>query len=351
MARLLVVAPGRGSYNRTELGYLQRFPQFAAQRMALLEQADALRAQHGRVTISQLDGSPKYSSAKHLPGENASGLIFTCAAADFSMLVEKHEIVATLGNSMGWYTTLFTGGALSFADAFQVVDTMGWQQKDHIVGGQVIYPLVDDRWREVPGREDEIQEIMATIRQRGAAYWVGLSIRLGGLRVLAGTDLGIKALLESLPAVKLGQNEYPFQLAKHSAFHTELMRDASQKGFAALRDLGWQQPRVPMIDGNGYQWRPLQASINRLRQYTLGEQVVEPYDFTGSLRVGLREYNPDYVVLLGPGESMGGAIAQTMIAEGWRGLHERQDFIAAQKSAQPPLIAMNRPNQADLLLT
>jgi len=350
MARLLVVAPGRGSYNRTELGYLARFPKHAARRMHLLQLADSARSAKGRETISALDGAANYAFSKHLPGENASGLIFTCAAADFSLLKEEHEIVAVLGNSMGWYTTLFTGGALGFEQAFSVVDTMGWQQKGNVVGGQVIYPLVDDTWCAVPGRWEELQQVLEAINSHGSDHWVGLSIRLGGLVVLAGTELGVKALLEQLPAVKLGQNDYPFQLARHSAFHTHLMADASQKGLTELGGLTWNQPDIPMIDGNGRIWRPFQSHPEALRDYTLVEQVVLPYDFTLSLKVGLREYNPDHVVLLGPGESMGGAIAQTMIAEGWRGLHNREDFVTAQKTDGPPLIAMNRLEQAAILV-
>lgn len=350
MARLLVVAPGRGSYNRTELGYLSRFPAYGNLRKKILKAADQAREAKGRPTVSSLDGASHYSISKHLPGEHASGLIFSCAAADFAMLQENHEIAAVLGNSMGWYTTLFTGGALSFEQAFEVVDTMGWQQKGNIIGGQVIYPLVDDQWKATPERRAVIERVMADINQQDDSHWVGVSIELGGLIVLAGTDLGIKALLEKLPVIKLGQNDYPFQLARHSAFHTHLMNDASLNGQADLQHIQWGQPKVPMIDGTGRIWRPMQTSPEQLRAYTLGHQVTEPYGFTTSLKVGLREYNPDYVVLLGPGESMGGAIAQTMIAEGWRGLHNRQDFISAQKSDQPPLIAMNRLNQAELLV-
>lgn len=350
MARLLIVAPGRGSYNRGELGYLQRFPEYQELRRQLLAQADALRAAKNRPLISELDGAANYAFSKHLPGENASGLIFTCAAADFAMLEQNHEISAVLGNSMGWYTTLFTGGALDFGAAFEVVDTMGWQQKDNVQGGQVIYPLVDDEWRMVPGREAEVMDVVARINSKGPDSWVGLSIWLGGLLVLAGTDPGVKALLEKLPPVKLGQNDYPFQLARHSAFHTHLMAQASQNGLEALAHIPWGQPKAPMIDGTGKIWRRYQSSPAALKQYTLVNQVLEPYDFTLSLKVGLREYNPDHVVLLGPGETMGGAIAQTMIAEGWRGLHNRADFIAAQKTNSPPLIAMNRADQAGLLV-
>src|SRR5690606_20236412 len=134
----VVVAPGRGSYNRTELQYLRRFAEHpnAAARRELLARADRLRAEQARIPVSELDEASAYQTSKHLPGENASALIFTCGAADYALLHERHEICAVLGNSMGWYSTLYTGGALSFEDSFRVVDTMGYFQKDHLRGGQ-----------------------------------------------------------------------------------------------------------------------------------------------------------------------------------------------------------------------
>lgn len=348
MARLVVIAPGRGSYNRTELNYINRFedhPEFDV-RQDLLDRADTMRAALGRPTISELDGAEAYSSARHLPGENASGLIFTCAAADYAMLAPEHKIAAVLGNSMGWYITLYTGGVFSFEDAFRVVDTMGWLQKGNLIGGQVIYPIVDDNWQVDPEREERALQVVENIAARGEDNWVGLSIRLGGLLVFAGTNRGVKALLTELPKVNLGNNEYPFQLARHSAFHTHLMQSASDHGLRHLGDLPWGMPSVPMIDGSGRLWRGYQTEAQALRNYTLIDQVVEPYDFTASVRVALREFNPDHLVLLGPGESLGGAIAQVMIMEGWRGIRNRQDFLAAQKSDKPPLISMNRPDQA-----
>lgn len=350
--RIVAIAPGRGTYNRTELNYLKRFednPRFE-KRMELLALADSLRSRAGRITVSELDGAEAYSPRTHLPGENASPLIFTASAADFATLDPAHKVCAVLGNSMGWYTTLYTGGALDFEETFKVVDGMGWLQKDNLIGGQVIYPLVDDQWRADAERAQAAQALVADIASRGEDHWVGLSINLGGFAVYAGTNTGIRTLLAELPKVKVGANEYPFQLPRHSAFHTHMMAEASEKGQYLLNNISWGQPRVPMIDGRGAIWRPGRATRASISSYTLGHQVLEPYDFTASVRVALREYNPDHLVLLGPGETLGGAIAHVIIAEGWRGIHSKADFVAAQKGAQPPLISMNRPEQAALVI-
>jgi len=348
MARLVLVAPGRGSYNRTELQYLGRFADHprAPARAGLTEAADVIRARLGRPTITELDTASSYSPRVHLPGENASSLIFTCAAADMALLDPRHEITCVCGNSMGWYIALYAGGALDFTHAFTLIETMGHFQRDNIIGGQIIYPLVDDDWRMVAEREAAVEAVMAEVRARGSDHWVGLSIRLGGFLVLAGTDAGIRSLSAALPKVKLGANEYPFQLARHSAFHTHLMAETSRRALYQLHNLVWTNPTVPMIDGRGHVWRPHRTVSGALRDYTLIDQVTEPYDFTTSLRVAIREHNPDHLVLLGPGETLGGAIAHVIISEGWRGIHSRDAFVKAQKSAHPPLIAMNRPDQA-----
>lgn len=353
MARLVLVAPGRGSYNRTELGYFARFNQHRAfaRRGELLDRADALRAAAGRGSLRELDEAAHFSSARHLPGENASGLIFSASAADHALLdTEQHQVCAVLGNSMGWYTALYLAGALSFDDAFRVVDTMAGYQKNNIRGGQIIYPLVDDQWRMVPEREQQVTAALAAVNAEGEDYWVGLSIRLGGFLVLAGTDLGLKKLTAALPGVKLGSNEYPFGLARHSAFHTPMMAEASARGLEDNAGVQWQQPQVPLIDGRGHIWQPGVCDAQAMHRYTFGHQVVEPFDFSAAVRVALREYNPDYLVLMGPGETLGGSIAHTMIAERWRGLAQRTDFTARQKSEQPLLIAMNRPDQAGLVI-
>lgn len=352
MARIAVVAPGRGSYNRSELGYLNRFAQHASfsVRGRLLADADRYRHDLGQATLSSLDQASSYQPGLHLPGENASALIYTCSAADFLMLEPRHQVVCVLGNSMGWYTTLFLGGCLDFLQALEVVNSMGGLQAGNVQGGQIIFPVVDGAWRLDVRLQVRVEETLAEVCSLGEDHWVGLSIRLGGFLVLAGREAGVKELLRRLPKLTLGSTDYPFQLPKHAAFHTPIMQKASEFGLARFAQLPIRQPLRAMIDGRGHLWRPLQTEGQDLLNYTFGHQVVQPYDFTQAVRVALREFNPDHLVLLGPGESLGGSIAQVMIAESWRGLDSKQAFAEAQLSAAPPLLAMSRPEQAVLLL-
>ncbi|HST35013.1 MAG TPA: ACP S-malonyltransferase, partial [Allosphingosinicella sp.] len=76
----LVICPGRGTYGKGELGYLQRFH---ADKAGLIGAFDGLRAERGQPTISELDGAERYSPGLHTRGDIASPLIFTASYADF----------------------------------------------------------------------------------------------------------------------------------------------------------------------------------------------------------------------------------------------------------------------------
>jgi hypothetical protein len=63
------------------------------------------------------------------------------------------------------------------------------------------------------------------------------------------------------------------------------------------------------------------------------------------VRVALRAFGPDHLVLLGPGETLGGAIAQVLILERWRGIDSKTAFLARQ-AENPFLISMSRRDQS-----
>ncbi|MFN7146929.1 MAG: ACP S-malonyltransferase [Myxococcota bacterium] len=297
--------------------------------------ADRFRAALGRPTPTEMDAAESYSSRIHVAGENASILTMTASLADADVLKDV-EVACVVGNSMGWYTALAVAGALPLDDAFTLVETMGQYQAGNVIGGQVLYPLVDADWRALPS-----PELDAALREVPDLHW---SIRLGGQAVIGGTPAALDALMKRLPVRTIGDRDAPFQLPLHSAFHTPLMRATSERAFADLAGLAWQAPRVPLVDGRGAVFRPRAADPAAIRDYTLGHQVVEPYDFTTSVRVAVREYAPDAIVLLGPGGNLGGAVAQSLITEGWGGLDSRAAFLRRQEQ-DPFVISMARPEQ------
>jgi acyl transferase domain-containing protein len=335
----VVVCPGRGTYNKAELGYLSRHGE-----APMIAAMDAYRARLGQPTLSELDGAASFDPEIMTRGDNASPLIFACSLADFlSLDPAAVDVVAVTGNSMGWYTALACGGALSQADGLAVVDTMGRLMHEALIGGQVVHTLVDDDWRPIPGRRAALMDLVGAINGAEGALYV--SIELGGMIVLAGDAAGLKALLARGPK---GPGVFPMTLHNHAAFHTPLQAPISERARASL-DVAWfRTPGVPMIDGRGFIWRPGAAEPAALWDYTFGHQVTEPYDFTTAIEVSVREFAPDCVIVLGPGGTLGGAVAQSLIAARWRGLGSKAEFTRTQAEA-PFLIAMGREDQRALV--
>ena len=229
------------------------------------------------------------------------------------------------------------------AAAAELVETMGELQIDHVVGGQLLYPLWDEQWRESPDYREAITRALAAAGQAGGrAEW---SIRLGGTAVLGADETGLHALEASLPAVQRGERNFPMRLPLHSAFHTSLMHETSARASEALVHLPFAAPEVPLIDGRGFVHRPTWADPEALRSYTLTTQVTETYDFSQALHSALNHCAPDLVVCLGPGNAMGGPVAQLLVQAGWRGVQTKRDLDALQSEA-PILAAFGVPEQA-----
>lgn len=335
----VVIFPGRGTYGKDELGYLARHH---ADKSAFIKGADDWRARQDRETVSELDNAKSYSAAKHASSLNASALIYTCALADFAAIDRaKYDIVAVCGNSLGWYLTLAGAGAVNQANAIRLVDTMGALMEAQGTGGQLIYPFVDEDWRESKAREKAIGEAVHAGRTAGEAY---LSIRLGGMAVLAGDEAGMAAMEKSLPQA---EGRYPFRLARHAAFHTPLLAHVSKAAFETLGPDLFEAPQLPMIDGRGAIWSPRASDLDALYSYTFGHQIVETYDFSKSVEVAVKEFAPDKLILAGPGSTLGAPIAQELIRHRWKGLTSKADFSAMQKQ-DPFLIAMGRDDQRAL---
>ena len=329
----LVICPGRGTYNREELGYLAKYHHH---RQAMLSEFDALREAQGQQTLTDLDASKTYSVARFTRGDNASSLIYACAYADFMAISRgQFDIVAVTGNSMGWYIALACAGALDASNGFKVVNTMGTLMQDALIGGQVLYPYVDENWVEIPGQRDAL---LALVRDIPGLY---LSIHLGGMIVFAGDEAALQACEKALQPL---QDRFPMRLHNHAGFHSPLQLPVSTEGKQQLAQDMFQQPRLPLIDGRGHVWLPGASNQSALWDYTLGHQVIEPFDFLASVRSSLREFAPDHIIVLGPGQSLGGAIAQCLIAENWQGISSKQDFLD-QQADEPFLLSMGIDSQ------
>lgn len=332
----IVIFPGRGTYAKDQLGYLAKYH---GEKQRFIQTIDQWRDKAGRVGVSKLDGAKAYLASKHASSLNASALIYACALADFAAIDrEKFDVVAVCGNSLGWYLSLAASGVLNEEDAICFVDTMGALMDEHAIGGQLVYPLVDEEWRASAVHRGAVGDALAAGQRAGQAF---VSIELGGMVVLAGDEAGLAAMEKSLPAV---EKRYPFRLARHAAFHTPLLRGVAEHARAQLsRDL-FCSPHFPLIDGRGKIWSAYNTSLDALYDYTLGHQIHATYSFSKSIEIAIKEFVPEKLILAGPGATLGAPIAQSLIAHRWQGIASRDDFMECQKR-DPFLLAMGREDQ------
>jgi hypothetical protein len=134
------------------------------------------------------------------------------------------------------------------------------------------------------------------------------------------------------------------RLTNHAGFHSSLQAPVAAKGRAKLSPDLFNQPDLPMIDGRGAIWWPGATDTDALWDYTLGHQVTETYDFTHAIRVSAREFAPDLFIITGPGTTLGGAVAQSLILSDWRDMGSKTDFQTQQQTA-PLLVSMGMDDQ------
>ncbi len=330
MNRIAIVCPGRGSYTEKSLNSLPVDHPW-------VRRADEIRADLDLPAIAELDRAERFRAADHLRPANAAALIYLVSMLDATVAAAGHRVVAVAGNSMGWYTALAVAGALSFEDGFRLVQEMALIQERHGDGGQVLYPLVDEDWRADPVRIAAVEAALAS--SQGDALH---SIHLGGYAVLAGTPKGVAHLLKELPQQRLGGTVYPFRLLRHGPYHTPWLAAVTDEARERLAGLEFQRPLATLIDGRGRQHSPWSGDVDTLRDYTFGPQVTEPYDLSASLRVLLREYAPDRILLPGPGNTLGGVLGQVLIQEGWSGIRDKAAFQAAQAAPEALVVSLRR---------
>ena len=306
--RIVIICPGRGSYTRETSNYFSNENQ---ESISFINWIDDQRRLSGNLTIKDLDSKP-FKMKTHMSGENASSLIYGCSVKDF-MSIDKnsYEVVAITGNSMGWYTALALGGAVSLKNGYQLIQSMGSMMQDDIIGGQIIYPIIDEEWR---------------------------------IDLIGGKQVSLNKLLIQLPKIE----NYPLQLPFHAAFHTPLLEPIANKAKKIIHKSIFSKPLIPLIDGFGNLWSPFSTDISELYQYTLNDQITCPYNFSKAISVAVKEFCPDKLVLLGPGNTLGGPVGQILVQNQWKSIDSKSSFIKTQKN-KPYLISMGIEEQRKMV--
>ncbi len=335
--RAVVICPGRGTYNAQEWGYLTTHH---GNKPDLLNLFDQYRRDQGQPSLTELDSETPFSMKTHTRGDHASSLIYGCSIGDFQDINrDQYDIVAITGNSMGWYTSLAAAGALTDLDGLHLVNTMGRLMHENMIGGQLIYPWFDNDWHPQWDARQRYLDLAANFREQGLGE-THLSIDLGGMLVFGADTQGLKNLTRELPQ----QDRFPMRLHNHAAFHTPLQQPVRAIAREQLSKAPFHAPEIPMIDGRGHIWTPWSTDPEALWDYTLGHQLTQAYDFTAAIKVAVREFAPDKLIILGPGTTLGGAVAQSLIVSNWLDMDSKRAFKERQNALQL-LCAMGNEEQ------
>lgn len=331
MSRALLALPGRGAYTPAALGSLAGEP--------LLDAVDERRAQHDLPPLAALDAAARFSPSEHLRPANVAPLIYLNGLRDAHRLRDGHDIVAVVGNGLGWCTALAVAGAVDATDGLRIVQEIAIAQEAPLAhggpGGQLLYPLADGDWRPMPARIGQLERAIA-----GAHGEAWLSIELGPYAVLAGSEAGLDALNAALPPLSVAGRAYPLRLGLHGPDHTPLAAQVADAARKRLAEVAFCSPESTLVDGRGMRHAPWSSDPAELAAYTLGEHLTATYRFATSVRVALRELAPDVVLLPGPGATLGGIIGGIIVAEGYRGIRDRTAFAAAQAGERPLVVTV-----------
>lgn len=333
MTRAVVAFPGRGSYGPASLGSLDPAH-------AWVREADRQRAAAGLPSLAELDAAPAFDPSVHARPTNAWPLTFLVGLLDAERIAGDHDVVVVVASSTGWYTALAAAGALDLDEALRLVTEMAAAAEAPLDDGpaaELVYPLVDESWTQVPERRTAIDEAIAD-----GADGARRTLELGPFSVVGGTAAAVRRAGARLPRVTVSGRDYPIDLATRDAWHTELRRSAVAEAAERAAPLGWRRPTVTLVDGRGRRHTPWSTDPRDLAEESLVVGPTQPYDFATSFRVALREYAPDIVLLPGPGATLGTACAQIIVAEGYRGIRSRRELESIQAGTRPILLSVRR---------
>lgn len=333
MSRAAVAFPGRGSYGP---GSLHSFPAGHP----WVRRADELRAGTGLPSLRELDAADRFAPELHLRPSNAWPLTFLASLLDAERIAGDHEVVAVVASSTGWYTALAASGAIEFDDALRIVAELAAAAEEALPDGtraaELVYPMSDDGWQVVAEREAAIDAVVEA--SEGS---VTRSVVLGSHTILGGPAGAIDTAAAALPPIDVGGRAFPLRIPG-DGWHTPLRAESVARAAERIGSVPSERPNVTLVDGSGTRHTPFSTDPAALVAAAILDAPTVTYDFARSLRVALREYAPDVVLLPGPGSSLGAACAQTIVTDGYRGLRSREEFETAQGVGNPILFSMRR---------
>ncbi len=217
------------------------------------------------------------------------------------------------GHSLGEYSALVAAGALPLADAARLVRLRGQLMQDAAPAGT-------GAMAAVIGAEDALVR-EACDEASGDDVVVPANFNSPGQVVIGGHAAAVDRALELLAARGVRKT---VKLAVSVPSHTPLMREAANRLSAAMADLAWNEPALPVVQNVDAE---VHDGVHAIRD-ALVRQLYLPVQWTGCVQA-LAARGATRIVECGPGKVLTGLARRIDKSLEARALGTADDFDAA----------------------
>lgn len=218
-------------------------------------------------------------------------ILLTASYAAYEILQQEFNIHAQFaaGHSLGEYSALTVTGAISFAEAVELVHQRGKIMQEAV-------PFGEGAMAAILGLEDKIIREICQDIEGGGVY--PANYNSPGQVVIGGKKAAVDA---AITAAKSAGAKRAVLLPVSVPSHTPLMRSAAAKFSLFLDKIHWKTPKIPVIFNVDAKQHKERYGI----QAALGAQLYEPVLWTNCMHE-LAEIGVTKVVEIGPGKVLSG---------------------------------------------
>lgn len=282
MKKTAFVFPGQGSQ---AVGMGKEFcDHFKAAREVFEEADDTLRFSISGLCFEGPEEALKLT-------ENTQPAVLTASIAALRVLREERGIQPelTAGHSLGEYSALVASGALSFAEAVQIVRLRGKFMQEAV-------PVGEGTMAAILGMEREEVEKLCEEASSGEVLSPA-NFNCPGQIVVAGHTKAVERAIELVK--QKGKKAMPLQVS--APFHSPLMKPAGVRLSEALRGTTIKELRIPVVTNVEAKGN---LDLERVKPL-LVEQVSSPVRWEESMRRMVEE-GIERILEIGPGKVLSG---------------------------------------------
>ena len=217
------------------------------------------------------------------------------------------------GHSLGEYTALVAGGALTLRDGAHLVRLRGQLMQDAAPAGV-------GAMAAVLGAEDALVQDVCT-EAAGSQVVVPANFNSPGQIVIGGDVAAVDRALALLADKGVRK---AVKLAVSVPSHTPLMREAANRLAEVMAGLDWRAPQLPVVQNVDAQ---VHDGVDAIRQ-ALVQQLYQPVQWTGCVQA-LAARGASRVAECGPGKVLTGLVKRIDKSIDGRPLATPADFAGA----------------------